>query len=65
MEAQIAHSTRKRDNAQKLIEQVNRDGEKQRSRLASLRKDLDTVRNAANVAQGNPYSHSERPRTLM
>lgn len=52
IEAQIAHSTRKRDNAQKVLEQVSRDAEKQHKRLDSIRRDLAAVRNAADAAQG-------------
>jgi structural maintenance of chromosome 1 len=51
IEAQIAHSTRKRDNAQKLIAQVMKDADKQRSKLASLQRDLETVTKAADAAQ--------------
>lgn len=52
LEAQIAHSSRKRDNAKKIAEQVEQDAEKQRDKLNSLRRDLDDVTKAANTAQG-------------
>ncbi|KAJ3557591.1 hypothetical protein NM688_g1392 [Phlebia brevispora] len=51
VEAQIAHSSRKRDNAQKIADQVEKDLEKQRSRLEKLQRDLEVVRRAADEAQ--------------
>ncbi|KAI0692899.1 cohesin complex subunit psm1 [Cytidiella melzeri] len=51
VEAQIAHSTRKRDSAQKMIEQVTKDADKQRAKLATLQRDLLAVKNAADAAQ--------------
>lgn len=51
IEAQIAHSTRKRHNAQKMIEQVTKDADRRRAKLDSLRRDLEVVRNAADAAQ--------------
>ena len=51
VEAQIAHSTRKRDNAQKMLEQVTKDADKQRAKLASLQRDLEVVKQAADEAQ--------------
>ncbi|KAI0084077.1 condensin complex subunit SMC1 [Irpex rosettiformis] len=51
VEAQIAHSMRKRDNAQKMIEQVTKDADKQRAKLAALQRDLEVVRQAADEAQ--------------
>ncbi len=52
MEAQIAHSVRKRDNARKIAEQVSKDAEKQRDKLDSLNRDLAIVKKAADDAQG-------------
>lgn len=52
IEAQIAHSTRKRDNSSKVAEQVQKDMEKQRTRLERLQRDLEMVRAAADEAQG-------------
>ena len=51
MEAQIAHSTRKRDNAAKISDQVSKDVEKQRTKLEKLERDLGMVRQAADDAQ--------------
>lgn len=52
VEAQIAHSTRKRDNASKIAEQVRKDADRQRAKLDSLRRDLQVVQTAADAAQG-------------
>ena len=52
IEASIAHSTRKLNNAQKLREQVSKDVEKQASKVRSYQVDLETVQRAANEAQG-------------
>ena len=52
IEAQIAHSRRKKDNAQKIIDQVQKEADKQRSKLDSLQRDLQVVQNAADAAQG-------------
>ena len=52
VEAQIAHATRKRDNAEKIAEQVTKDADRQRARLEKLERDLDAVRRAANEATG-------------
>ncbi|THH00454.1 hypothetical protein EW026_g2099 [Hermanssonia centrifuga] len=51
VEAQIAHSVRKRDNARKIAEQVSKDAEKQRDKLDSLNRDLAIVKKAADDAQ--------------
>lgn len=52
VEAQIAHSARKRDNARKIADQVTKDAEKQRTKLNKLEQDLDFVKRAADEAQG-------------
>jgi structural maintenance of chromosome 1 len=52
IEASIAHSTRKLNNAQKLQEQVSKDVEKQATKVRSYQVDLETVQRAANEAQG-------------
>ena len=52
VEAQIAHSARKRDNARKIADQVTKDAEKQRARLERLQRDLEVVRRAADEASG-------------
>ena len=52
IEASIAHSTRKLNNAQKLREQVSKDVEKQATKVRSYQVDLETVERAANEAQG-------------
>ncbi|KAH8082807.1 cohesin complex subunit psm1 [Cristinia sonorae] len=51
LEAQMAHATRKRDNAQKIKDQVEKDADKQQRKLDGLRKDLELVQRAANAAQ--------------
>lgn len=48
----MAHAARKRDNAQKIKDQVQKDAEKQQTKLDGFKRDLETVRNAANAAQG-------------
>jgi hypothetical protein len=52
IEASIAHSTRKLNNAQKLREQVHKDVDKQATKVRSYQVDLETVQRAANEAQG-------------
>ena len=52
IEASIAHSTRKLNNAQKLQEQVSKDVDKQATKVRSYQGDLETVQRAANEAQG-------------
>jgi len=53
IEAQIAHSKRKADNAQKMGETVRRDLEKKEEEIARLSKDLEDLRKAANAASGS------------
>lgn len=48
----IKHSTRKTQNAQTMREQVGKDEERQRAKLESLRRDLQTARIAADEAAG-------------
>lgn len=52
VEASIAHSTRKLNNAQKLREQVDKEVDKQATKVRSYQVDLETVQKAANEAQG-------------
>jgi structural maintenance of chromosome 1 len=52
VEASIAHSTRKLNNAQKLQEQVSKEVEKQAAKLQGYQRDLETVQKAADEAQG-------------
>lgn len=52
VEAFIAHSTRKLNNAQKLQEQVSKEVEKQATKLQGYQRDLETVQKAADEAQG-------------
>jgi structural maintenance of chromosome 1 len=52
VEASIAHSTRRLDNAQKLHEQVSKEVEKQTTKVQSYQRDLETVQKAAEEAQG-------------
>ncbi|KAG6852767.1 hypothetical protein C0991_009264 [Blastosporella zonata] len=51
IEAQITHSTRKINNATKTRDEVARNEQKLRGRVASLEKDLASVRRAADAAQ--------------
>ena len=52
VEASIAHSTRKLNNAQKLQEQVSKEVEKQAAKVQGYQSDLETVQKAADEAQG-------------
>jgi structural maintenance of chromosome 1 len=52
VEASIAHSTRKLNNAQKLQEQVSKEVEKQTTKVQGYQRDLETVQKAAEEAQG-------------
>ena len=58
VEASIAHSSRKLNNAQKLQEQVSKDVERQAMKVRGYRGDLGTVQKAANEAQGEWQAHS-------
>ncbi|KAI0297775.1 cohesin complex subunit psm1 [Multifurca ochricompacta] len=51
VEASIAHSTRKLNNAQKLREQVSKEVERQAAKLRGYQGDLETVQRAADEAQ--------------
>jgi len=57
VEAFIAHSTRKLNNAQKLQEQVSKEVEKQATKLQGYQTDLETVQKAADEAQGEWQMH--------
>lgn len=57
VEASIAHSTRKLNNAQKLQEQVSKEVEKQVTKLQGYQRDLETVQKAADEAQGEWRTH--------
>lgn len=52
IEASIAHSTRKLNNAQKLREQVHKEVDKQATKVRSYQVDLETVQRAADETQG-------------
>jgi structural maintenance of chromosome 1 len=52
LEAQIAHSERRLKSAKDLAETIRRDEEKQEEKLGRLQKELETVKKAANAAQG-------------
>jgi structural maintenance of chromosome 1 len=52
IEASIAHSTRKMNNARQLREQVSKEVEKQATKLRGYQTDLQTVQKAADEAQG-------------
>ena len=58
VEAFIAHSTRKLNNAQKLQEQVSKEVEKQATKLQGYQRDLETVQKAADEAQGEWQMHT-------
>lgn len=51
-EAQISHTTRKKDNSAKLKEQVTKDIEKKQEKIASYHRDLEIVRREADRVQG-------------
>jgi structural maintenance of chromosome 1 len=53
LEAQMAHSERRLKSATDLAETVRKDEEKQREKLARLQKELESMRKAASVAQGD------------
>ena len=55
LEAQIAHSERRLKSAKDLAETVHRDEERQEERLQRLQKELESVKKAANAAQGEFY----------
>ena len=52
IEAQIKHAERKREKAEQELEKLRQTEGEQKRKLDSLQKDLDTVRRAANAAQG-------------
>jgi structural maintenance of chromosome 1 len=52
VEASIAHSSRKLNNAQKLQEQVSKEVERQATKVRGYQGDLQSVQKAANEAQG-------------
>lgn len=60
IEASIAHSSRKLNNAQKLQEQVSKDVERQDTKVRGYQGDLQSVQKAANEAQGKwqAYAHA-------
>jgi len=57
VEASVAHSTRKLNNAQKLQEQVSKEVEKQTTKVLGYQRDLETVQKAAEEAQGKWQTH--------
>jgi structural maintenance of chromosome 1 len=52
IEASVAHSSRKLNNAQKLQEQVSKEVERQATKVRGYQGDLQSVQKAANEAQG-------------
>ena len=52
IEAQIKHAERKREKAEQELEKLRQTESEQKKRLESLQADLETVRRAANAAQG-------------
>jgi structural maintenance of chromosome 1 len=52
VEASIAHSSRKLNNAQKLQEQVSKEVERQATKVRGYQGDMQSVQKAANEAQG-------------
>lgn len=56
LEAQIAHSKRKRDNAAGIRAQVAADVTRHEARLNSLKRDLEETTAQAEEAQGMPTS---------
>lgn len=57
IEASIAHSSRKLNNAHQLQEQVSKEVEKQTTKVRGYQGDLQTVQKAANEAQGKGQVH--------
>ena len=57
IEASIAHSSRKLNNAQKLQEQVSKEVERQATKVRGYQGDLQSVQKAANEAQGKWQVH--------
>ena len=52
IEAQIKHAERKREKAEQELERLRATESDQKRKLQSLQADLDTVKKAANAAQG-------------
>jgi structural maintenance of chromosome 1 len=57
VEASIAHSSRKLNNAQNLREQISKEVEKQATKVGGYQGDLQSVQKAANEAQGEWQAH--------
>jgi structural maintenance of chromosome 1 len=57
VEASIAHSSRKLNNAQKLQEQVSKEVERQATKVRGYQGDMQSVQKAANEAQGKWRAH--------
>ena len=55
IEAQIKHAERKREKAEQELEKLRQTESEQKRKLQSLQADLDTVKKAANAAQGTPF----------
>ena len=53
LEAQMAHSERRLKSAKDLAETIRRDEERQEEKLGRLRKELASIRKAADTAQGD------------
>ena len=52
IEAQIKHAERKREKAEHELEKLKQTEDEQKKKLRALRSDLETVKKAANAAQG-------------
>ncbi len=61
VEASIAHSSRKLNNAQKLQEQVSKEVERQATKVRGYQGDLQSVQKAANEALGEWQTHVRAP----
>ena len=55
IEAQIKHAERKREKAEQELEKLRQTESEQKRKLQSLQADLDTVKKAANAAQGMSF----------
>ncbi len=52
IEAQIKHAERKREKAEQELSKLSQTESEQKRKLESLQADLETVKKAANAAQG-------------
>ena len=56
IEAQIKHAERKKEKAEQELEKLRQTEDDQKKKLRSLQTDLETVKRAANAAQGSDLS---------